>query len=387
MELEELRAGGRIGCDRCVPTFRSEIRGARARHGNAVGTLSRRPLESSEADVSAIIASRMTLGRIIPGLPLSGGRQGNHPASEAAQELLQHEGYRLHGVAELDSRLLDLVKRAGAPRAWIEAEESLLAAKDGTDLLCLVDCDEHLSFRASAPGLAIRGLADLVRTAAQSFDGTGSSAIDPEFGALSLRVRDFGGHPQGEVTLHLPALERSGNLERIFRVILAEGWSVEGFHHEERGSSASIWMLSSGPEVARAPEELNSVALFIAEAEAAARQELMKRAQSETLDAVARSCGLLSMALNLSTRDALEILSTLRLGTLLGLLPDFEEIPFGELIVVECLLPSLSTRGGSEVRRFGSDSAKDRARRLRSICGLREPFVPPGPVIRIQGGP
>jgi len=389
-DIDSLRRTGRIGCLRCIDVFRDEIRDRLSRRRPAAF-----PRDGVERKVGAgalrlpsFLQGRLRIGRVWPGIPLSGPKNP-HPAREQALSLLPKAGFGLRRLGELRTEEWSrLVVAASPPPFWLADSESLVGFKDGTSLVCLVDCDDHLSLRISAADPELSRYEGELLAAQREIDSLIDPVRDQEFGFVSRSFWDFGAGLTGEILMHLPALEMGGALDQVLRAALSEGWSLEGRSGSDHGSAGALWLLKAGEELEAPPEALAGTALRLAAMEASTLKELVARAGEELLDRGGRAYGLITKARSLSVGESLEALSDLRLAVLGGYVPGFSADRLGELLLLghspgagrqDASTPIANTR-------LPGLEARERANRLRSSLGLDEPFAMPGPFLKTQGG-
>ncbi|HUX38386.1 MAG TPA: hypothetical protein VMV44_10840 [Rectinemataceae bacterium] len=401
MKEETLRKSRRIGCSACVDAFRDELRllllskkrarASRAKDPSVGGHPYGSENEGCPASLPAILRSHVRVERMFPGLPLPGMKAVRHPASSAAGALLARAGYAVSSLEDLDGAGLSSLSQQAMPSSsWIEDRDSIVGVKEGRGIFCLVDSGDHLSFRISRAGSDLVGIEAQMRSEIDAIDVLSEPARDPEFGILCASIEMMGEAKHADVLLHLPALTKSGGLDRILKAVMAEGWSLEGRYDAEAdfgagaSSNAALWSLSGAPEREWSTEGLAYVAGRIAEVEESARKDLAIHAMLDLLDAASRAFGLISYAWSLSLGESLTALSDLRLAALSGLVPHLEAQTLGEL------LAAIASEGGASPRTEGGGQdrapGRSRARWLRSVFGLDEPFAMPGPFLKIEGG-
>jgi protein arginine kinase len=266
--------------------------------------------------------------------------------------------------------------------------ESLVGFKEGTSLVCLVDCEDHLSLRISSVEPERLRYEGELREAQREIDGLLAPVRDREFGAVSRSYWDFGEGLAGEILMHLPALEMGGALDQVLRVALSEGWSLEGLAGSDQGSAGALWSLKAGEELEAPTEALVGAALRLAAMEASTLRELAARAGEELLDRGGRAYGLIAKARSLTVGESLEALSDLRLAVLGGYVPGFSADRLGELLLFGNS-PDSGRRDDAATmanKRLPGQAARERAIRLRSSLDIDEAFAMPGPFLKTQGG-
>jgi len=377
MDLRRLLRRGRFGCPSCLGVFKDHLDAPRRADAPSPASAAPSPEDP------ALLRSYLRLGRNFPDLPFP-GPGGGSPSSLAkhtdhrASPLLARAGYSVTGLDVSPATVLEELAQIGdLPPSWLADPQSLLAKHHDDGFLCLLDVDDHLSWRGARRGLALAALESETLAEALRLEAWYEPAKDPDWGYLTARLGDCGRGLQGSVLLHLPALARSGLIERLARGLLGRGWSFEGHYGTEEGGAGSsagdLWLLSPGTETGLGAGRIEEEARSIAAAETRARAELFAAAPHRLLDRAGRALGILSYAQECSQPEALTLLSDLRLGLLTGLLGGLPRESVDELLVAfagrgKPLRPKGSP---TELPRRGPDA--DRIQRIRSRLGLPDP--------------
>ncbi|MGB4265533.1 MAG: ATP--guanido phosphotransferase, partial [Limnochordia bacterium] len=153
-------------------------------------------------------------------------------------------------------------------------------------------------------------------------------AFDPDIGYLTACPTNVGTGMRGSVMLHLPALARINQLENVLRSVSQFGLAVRGLYGEGSESYGSIYQISNqislGHSETEMLEHLSRVAHQVISSERQARQYLQEQNRDENEDQIHRAYGLLTHARIISSREAMDLLSTVMLGIDLGILRDLD---------------------------------------------------------------
>ncbi len=126
--------------------------------------------------------------------------------------------------------------------------------------------------------------------------------------------------------MHLPALVISGQMEKVVRAVNQLGMVVRGLFGEGSDASGSIFQISNQTTLGEAEEDilkrLQSVLQSIVEHELNARAKLLEADGAKLFDKIGRAFGILQNSHLLSSGEAMNLLSLLRLGVDLGLFAD-----------------------------------------------------------------
>jgi protein arginine kinase len=137
--------------------------------------------------------------------------------------------------------------------------------------------------------------------------------------------------------LHLPGLVMGEQINKIINSVNKIGLAVRGLHGEGTEAMGNLFQVSNQTTLGESEEQiidrLNAVIVHIVEHEENARQQLVERRATTVLDQVGRAYGILCNAHSMTSKEALNWLSVLKLGTDLGLFPDSARVTIDELFI------------------------------------------------------
>jgi protein arginine kinase len=126
--------------------------------------------------------------------------------------------------------------------------------------------------------------------------------------------------------MHLPALVISNQMEKIVRAVNQLGMVVRGLFGEGSDASGSIFQISNQTTLGESEEDiikrLGSVLQSIVEHELNARAKLVEADAGKLYDKIGRAYGILQNSHLLSSSEAMNLLSLIRLGVDLGAFPE-----------------------------------------------------------------
>jgi protein arginine kinase len=151
-------------------------------------------------------------------------------------------------------------------------------------------------------------------------------AFSSELGYLTACPTNLGTAMRASAMMHLPALVISNQMEKVVRAVNQLGMVVRGLFGEGSDASGSIFQISNqtslGESEAEIIKRLGSVLQSIIEHELNAREKLIEADAGKLFDRVGRAYGILQNSHVLSSSEAMNLLSLLRLGIDLGIFPD-----------------------------------------------------------------
>jgi len=125
--------------------------------------------------------------------------------------------------------------------------------------------------------------------------------------------------------LHLPALVYSKHIEKVFQAGSKMNLAVRGLYGEGTQALGDFYQISNqvalGLSEADVLERLNRVVPQFIDYERRLRQALLDGDRARLEDRIWRAYGVLRAARTITSEETLELLSAIRLGVNLGLLP------------------------------------------------------------------
>lgn len=136
---------------------------------------------------------------------------------------------------------------------------------------------------------------------------------------------------------HLPALVLSGRIQPVFQALSKLGLAVRGIYGEGTRAFGNIFQISNQVTLGKSEEdiigELEKIMVKIIAHERNARQVLLQSSRPQLEDKVYRARGLLENARLITAQETIELLSGLRMGVDLGIVPDLSRATVNELLI------------------------------------------------------
>jgi protein arginine kinase len=155
-----------------------------------------------------------------------------------------------------------------------------------------------------------------------------SPAFREDIGFLTACPTNVGTGLRASVMVHLPGLGIADRTSAVANALAALGYAVRGALGEGTRASANLFQISNqttlGESESTILRGLKRVAERVAEAEEAARMHLWRRDRARLYDHVGRAFGILRHGRMLTSEEALNCLSALRLGAELGMFSRLE---------------------------------------------------------------
>ena len=137
--------------------------------------------------------------------------------------------------------------------------------------------------------------------------------------------------------LHLPGLVLSDQINRVIQAVNRIGLAVRGLYGEGTEALAHLFQISNQSTLGERETEimarLQAVIEQIVQNERNARQKLLEDNPAKVRDHVGRGYGILRHAHTVESKEALNLLSMLRLGQDLGLIDSSNQLLIDHLLV------------------------------------------------------
>lgn len=281
-----------------------------------------------------VLMTRIRLARNLAGKPFPGWARPAQRESilaacrEAVSAAPQMKRSLNIGVAELS----DLQKQILVERHLISRE--LSGSKSGSGVVIskdqafsvMVNEEDHLRIQVLRAGFQLKKTWNAINDLDSALEEQLDYAFSPTLGYLTACPTNLGTAMRASAMMHLPALVISNQMEKVVRAVNQLGMVVRGLFGEGSDASGSIFQISNQTTLGESEEEiirrLGSVLNSIIEHELNARQRLVEGDSAKLFDKIGRAYGILQNSHLLSSNEAMNLLSLLRLGVDLGVFPD-----------------------------------------------------------------
>ncbi|MEW6308133.1 MAG: protein arginine kinase [Bacillota bacterium] len=336
-------------------------------------------MEASGPDGDVVISSRVRLARNLSGVPFPHG-MGPDEASKvlaavksAVAEINRDNPLPL-SVLSLDdlepvARQVLVEKHLVSPQHAAGGASRAVVLREDEAVSIMVNEEDHLRIQCLFPGLQV---AEAWRLASRIDDGLESRmdyAFEEGHGYLTACPTNVGTGLRASVMVHLPALVMTNQAGRILSAITKFGLLVRGLYGEGTEASGNLFQVSNQVTLGQSEEEiianLEAVARQIIDQERQTRSALARDMGDQLADRVWRAMGAVSNARIVTSQEAMQLLSDVRLGASMGILSGVDQRVLNELMV--------TTRPGFLQQLAGKELSPGE-RDLRRAEILRESF-------------
>jgi protein arginine kinase len=202
----------------------------------------------------------------------------------------------------------------------------------------MVNEEDHLRLQAIRSGFAVdAAYQDAIRLD-RALETALPYAVSKAYGYLTACPTNVGTGMRASVMLHLPALVYAKQMEKVFQAASRTGLAVRGYYGEGTMASGDFYQISNqvtlGVSEEDTLENLRRMIPTIVQYEREVRRHLVTDRRVRLEDRVHRARALLRSARTIASEEAMELLSSVRLGVLLELLDRPPLAALNELFVL-----------------------------------------------------
>ncbi len=198
--------------------------------------------------------------------------------------------------------------------------------------------EDHLRIQALRAGLATAEALACALEVDTRLDARLEYSWSPQLGYLTACPTNVGTGLRISVMLHVPALVQTRQLDKVNKATAEVGLTVRGYHGEGSKALGDVIQISNqrtlGSSEAELLETVQTMLVKVVEYERLMREKLLAESKTSVEDHIWRSVGTLRHARKLAMEETLGLLSAVRLGINLKLLPTMGLDAMNELVVL-----------------------------------------------------
>ncbi|MEO6742816.1 MAG: protein arginine kinase [Chthoniobacteraceae bacterium] len=193
-------------------------------------------------------------------------------------------------------------------------------------LSVMINEEDHLRIQGIRSGLQLKNVFKLVDKVDTALGEKLDFAFHQQYGFLTACPTNVGTGMRASAMMHLPGLVLSEQINQVIQAVNKVGLAVRGLYGEGTEALGNLFQISNQITLGEKEEEiltrLNKVIEQILQHEVNARASLLQKRAVLLLDNIGRAFGILRHAHSMASKEALNLLSCLKLGTDLGFFPE-----------------------------------------------------------------
>jgi protein arginine kinase len=307
-------------------------------------------LDASGPHPHLVLSTRVRLARNVSGHPFSGRNSAEQRESVVA--VVAEAARAVPALA--DATLYRLDSASLATRQWLTERQLIsrdLAGLDaggrvrsgaalllGRSASAMINEEDHLRLQGLRSGFALETAYAVTDRVDHELGVRVSFAFHPEFGYLTACPTNVGTGLRASVLIHLPALVLTKEITKVLQGLAQVGLTYRGLFGEGSDVLGHLFQLSNQTTLGKSEPELldhlGRMVRQVMEYEERARGVLRRDAAPALEDRVWRAWALLRNARLLSFDETVNLLSGVRLGVGLQILPDVPLYTLNRLLVL-----------------------------------------------------
>ncbi|MBU3196881.1 protein arginine kinase [Clostridium algidicarnis] len=222
---------------------------------------------------------------------------------------------------------------------------NLLASKDKSAFLLsedetislMINEEDHLRIQCISSGFDIREAYKIANRIDDDLEEKLDFAFDDNLGYITACPTNLGTGMRVSAMLHLPALTMKDEINDALKALTQLGMTLRGLYGEGSKAEGNIYQVSNQITLGMKEEDilsnLEAVVSQLISQENRAREQFLGRYKNELEDKIYRSLGILKSSRILSSKEALDLLSNVRMGIEMEILKDVDKVKLNKLLV------------------------------------------------------
>ena len=204
-------------------------------------------------------------------------------------------------------------------------------------LSVMVNEEDHLRIQSLLSGLRLQESWRIVDELDEELGRELPYAFHHEFGFLTSCPTNVGSGLRASVFMHLPGLVLTKEIGKVLQSLAQVGLTFRGLYGEGSEVVGNFFQVSNQTTLGKSEEDLvdhlDKIVRQVIQYEIQARQVLLRDARGVTEDKIWRAYGLLRYARALSFEELMNLLSGVRLGLSLKLLPGLRVYTLNKMMI------------------------------------------------------
>jgi len=303
-------------------------------------------LRGTGCNSDIVISSRIRLARNFPNIPFPHRANKEQEkeivekarfAISAASQLKKASFYMVSDLDNLDKQFL-VERHLMSHEHAMHSNGKAICLTENEIISIMVNEEDHLRIQVMKSGFDLDDVWQIINKLDEDLSKDSSFAFSKELGFLTACPTNTGTGMRSSVMLHLPVLVMTRRVNRVLDAIAKLSFTTRGLYGEGTKATGNFFQISNQVSLGQEEEEiidnLKGVIRQVIDQEKTARQNLFSKHRYMLEDKIWRSYGTLMNAHIITSQEAIELLSMLRLGQDLGIIKDLEYSLINELLIL-----------------------------------------------------
>lgn len=294
-----------------------------------------------ESDV--VVSSRVRLARNIREYPFESKctKKELQEILNKVKDIVPSIGYGLKFLKLRDmdevTKMSLLEKRVLSPEILLNKNEYGAILINREENICvLLNEEDHIRIQVFSSGLELENSLNFIVEIDEKIGNILDYSYSEKYGFLTTCPTNVGTGLKASVMVHLPALTKTGNINKILQIINNFGMNIRGIYGEGTEAKGDLYQISNKQTLGITEKEiiknLQVITEKVIEQERLARKYLGKD-KIKLEDSVYRKYGILSNCKKISAEECKELLSSVKLGVDLGIIKELNDAKIQKLLL------------------------------------------------------
>ena len=329
-----------------------------------------------------VMTSRVRLARNLRGCPFPGWSQEKQRIDllNMARPLVEALPEMKEGYSEDYATLSKIKKQVLVERHLISREHAArstgcaVVVDRKQSVSIMINEEDHFRMQGIRPGLSLRQAFEAIDRVDTELEEQLPYAFDSNLGYLTACPTNLGTGMRASVMVHLPGLVLTDQIAQVMKAVTKIGLAVRGLYGEGTEALGNLFQISNqqtlGEKEQDIIQQIEKVVEGVLRSETNARAKLSEDHRTMLNDQVGRAYAILRHAHILNSKEALNLLSMLRLGADLDLIPECDRSIL-DMLLLEIQPAHLQMRAARELSPQERDvlRAEITRQRLQTVNG------------------
>jgi protein arginine kinase len=289
-------------------------------------------LKGTGPNSNIVISSRIRLARNLTRIPFShwGNKKQKEEVMKRTKQAVFSSNYTKGAMMLYMADLNNLDKQFLIERHLISREHALRANHkavvigDREILSIMINEEDHLRMQVMQSGFNLDEAWQIIKRINEEFEAKLDFAYSSTWGYLTACPTNTGTGLRASVMLHLPALVMTKQINKVLQAITKLNLTARGFYGEGTEASGNFFQISNQVTLGHSEEDiLDNIERIIKQVighEENARKALFDQDRARIEDRIWRSIATLKHAHIITSKEAIDFFSKVRLGIDMGIL-------------------------------------------------------------------
>jgi len=225
-----------------------------------------------------------------------------------------------------------------SPELAAGSDSKAVVISDKEIFSCMINEEDHLRIQVIRSGFNLEEALRLIERLDSSLETNLRFAYNARWGYLTACPTNVGTGMRASVMLHLPALVMTRQINKVLQTISKLNLAVRGLYGEGTEASGNFFQISNQVTLGYSEKDIvdniTRVIRQVIDYEKKARSSLVTNKEIELEDKIWRAYGTLSNARTISSKEAIELLSLVRLGVNVRILESVDIETINKLFIL-----------------------------------------------------